>query len=334
MDEGKVVSWRDTLEPEVPIRRQLPVAAEYAIAVLLSLLFLVWSYRLWEADLRIPLNYAGDGLFHQILVKGMIENGWYLNNMSLGVPLGLQMHDFPMMDSLFFLLLKIISLPSRDWAITVNLFYFLTFPLTTVTALYAIRRLNVSYAPALVGALLYAFLPYHFTRGEGHLYLSCYFLVPLIVPVAVRILLGRGVPLRREGPDGVVRWDLASRESLRIVGLCLLLGSGGVYYAYFSCFLLVIAGIVGTLNRRRLYPLVASCLLICMIHSSVCANLMPKILHDLRHGPNARGMLRYPYEAEFYGLRLSSLLLPSYVHRVGALRELRSAYIQAFASVQ
>ena len=331
MDERNVVSRRDRFEPEVPIGRRLPVAAEYAIAVLLSLLLLVWSYHLWQADLRIPLNYDGDGLFHQILVKGMIEHGWYLNNKSLGAPLDLQIHDFPMVDALFFVLLKLISLSSRDWGLTVNLFYFLTFPLTTVTALYAMRRLGVSYAPALVGALLYTFLPYHFARGEWHLYLSCYFLVPLIVAVVVRILLGRGVPLRREGPDGVVRWDLTSRESLRVVGLCLLMGSGGVYYACFSCFLLLIAGIVGGLNRRRLYPLVASCLLICVIGSSVGANLMPKILHDLRHGPNPRGMVRYPFEAEVYGLRLASLLLPSSAHRVGVLRELRSAYRQAFA---
>jgi phosphoglycerol transferase len=333
MDDWNGVSRRDRLEPEVPIGRRLPVAAEYAIAVLLSLALLVWSYQLWQADLRIPLLYQGDALYHQMLVKGTIEHGWYLNNKSLGAPLGLQMHDFPFVDGLFFALLKLISLPSRDWGLTVNLFYLLTFPLTTVTGLYAMRRLGVSYAPALVGALLYTFLPYHFTRGEGHLYLSCYFLVPLIVPVAVRILLGRGVPFRREGSDGVVRWDLSSRESLRVVGLCLLMGSGGIYYACFSCFLLLLAGIVGSLNRRRLYPLVASCLLSCVIGSSVGANLMPKILHDLRHGPNARGMLRYPYEAEFYGLRLASLLLPSHVHRVGVLRELRSAYIQAFAPV-
>jgi hypothetical protein len=333
MDERNGASRRDRFEAEVPIGRRLPVAAEYAIAVLLSLSLLVWSYHLWQADLRIPLYYEGDGLLHQILVKGTIEHGWYLNNNSLGAPLGLQMHDFPLMDSLFFVLLKLISLPSRDWGLTVNLFYFLTFPLTTVTALYAMRRLGVSYAPALVGALLYTFLPYHFTRGEQHLYLSCYFLVPLIVSVAVRILLGRGVLLRREGPCGVVRWDLTSRESLRAVGLCLLIGSGGIYYAYFSCFLLLIAGIVGGLNRRRLYPVVASCLLICVICSSVGANLMPKILHDLRHGPNARGMLRSPFEAELYGLRLATMLLPSSVHRIGVLRELRSAYIQAFAPV-
>ena len=267
MDERNGVSRRDRFEPEVPIGRRLPVAAEYAIAVLLSLPLLVWSYHLWQADLRIPLLYEGDGLLHQILVKGTIEHGWYLNNKSLGAPLGLQMHDFPIVDALFFVLLKLISLPSRDWGLTVNLFYFLTFPLTTVTALYAMRRLGVSYAPALVGALLYTFLPYHFFRGEAHLYLSCYFLVPLIVPVVVRILLGRGVPLRREGPDRVVRWDLTSRESLRTVGLCLLMGSGGIYYACFSCFLLLIAGIVGGLNRRRQCPLVASCLLICVIGS-------------------------------------------------------------------
>jgi len=42
-------------------------------------------------------------------------------------------------------------------------------------------------------------------------------------------------------------------------------------------------------------------------------------------------VVRSPVEAEVYGLRLASLLLPSPAHRVGVLRELRSAYLRAFS---
>src|SRR5690349_20493640 len=83
----------------------------YAGAVACCLLILCWSLRLWRADLSVPLAYSGDSLFMQHLVKGLIENGWYMHNDSLSAPGSLDAHDFPMTDGLHFVLLKALACP-------------------------------------------------------------------------------------------------------------------------------------------------------------------------------------------------------------------------------
>ncbi|MDD5616291.1 MAG: hypothetical protein PHH85_08830 [Candidatus Methanoperedens sp.] len=105
----------------------------YAITIILSILILTLVLELWRADLGTPLTYDGDTLFNSMTVKGMMENGWYLYNPFVGAPFGQFLPDFPMADNINFLILKIISLFVKNYAIVLNLFFILTFPLTAVT---------------------------------------------------------------------------------------------------------------------------------------------------------------------------------------------------------
>src|SRR5437763_12389820 len=79
-----------------PGQRWLQALAVYAGAVAACLLVLTLVLQLWTADLRVPFLYGGDGLLFQALVKGVIEQGWYLHNARLGAPFGLDLHDFPL----------------------------------------------------------------------------------------------------------------------------------------------------------------------------------------------------------------------------------------------
>ncbi|HEY2155853.1 MAG TPA: hypothetical protein VGH33_09500, partial [Isosphaeraceae bacterium] len=151
------------------VRRSL-LAYALAIAACAALLFVV--FELWRADLRVPLSYELDSVCTQLWARGLIENGWYLANPRLGAPFGMEMHDFPLSDSLFFGLERLIALGTSDPVLVVNLYYFATYFLTTVIALAVLRQFGVPRGPAVVSALLYAFLPYHLQRGERHLFLA------------------------------------------------------------------------------------------------------------------------------------------------------------------
>src|SRR6266852_9281504 len=147
----------------------------YVAAVLVCIAVLIGSLKLWKADLHVPFVYSGDPLAvfvysgdqlaMQAWVKGLIDNPWYLHNRFLGAPGTMEMEDYPIADSLHFLLLKAISLASKDSAFVMNVYFLLTFPLATLSALIVFRRFQVSYGPALVGSLLFAFTPYHFFWG-------------------------------------------------------------------------------------------------------------------------------------------------------------------------
>jgi phosphoglycerol transferase len=136
--------------------------AVYTFVLGLCMAILIWVMNLWKADLAIPFNYDGDGLLGSMLIKGIIDNGWYLRNPFLGMPEGMQMFDFPLADSIHLLLIKMIIIFTGGYAKTLNIFFLLTFPLTTLVSLYTFRSLKLSFAPAVVGSILYTFLPYHF----------------------------------------------------------------------------------------------------------------------------------------------------------------------------
>ena len=51
-------------------------------------------------------------------------------------PFGLDLHDFPLVDSLHFLMIKVLALKGHNSAVSYNLYFLLTFPLTTLTSIY------------------------------------------------------------------------------------------------------------------------------------------------------------------------------------------------------
>src|SRR5207253_5511652 len=158
--------------------------AGYLTAATLCIGILMWLLELWRVDLAAPFTYAADSLFYEMLVQSTVENGWYLHNDRLGAPYGLDMRDFPLADSLHFAIVRLIGLATPNPIVAFNVFFLLTFPLTAVIALFVLRRFAVSYGPALIASLLYAFLPYHLLRN-CQLFFAAYYLVPLMVLVIV-----------------------------------------------------------------------------------------------------------------------------------------------------
>jgi len=256
----------------------------------------------------VPLYYSGDTIFYSMSVKGMIDNGWFWRNSFIGAPGGLLMYDFPYVDNAVGVVLWLISIFTHNAALVLNLFYLLTFPLITLTSLYVFRHFNLSYVPSLFCSLLYAFLPYHFLRNENHLILSAYYFIPLVVMVLL--------------------WTTAKEFSLRTkkflisAVICVAIGSSGVYYPFFSCFMLLVAGAIGSLKLQTFRPLLTTLILVGIIGATVTINLSPSLIYKYRNG-TAESMQRNPGEAESFGLKISQLVLPITGHRVSILDRLK-----------
>jgi phosphoglycerol transferase len=303
----KSVSW---------LKKALYSIAPYASVVIASLVVLVGVMRLWRADLHVPFAYSGDSLCVEMWIKGIMENGWYLHNHSLGLPGSFEMEDYPIADSLHFLLCKLISLAIHDHAVVFNIYFLVTFPLSALSAFWVLCHFGVSYRPSLIASLLFAFTPYHFIRGEYHLLLAAYYLIPLVVMLMLQICQGwnpwfRGRKETSAGPKGWMNGGL-----LLSLALCLLVGSSGVYYAFFSCFLILVAGIWSSFQQKTWAGLMVGGLFITGIVISVCANVLPSVLYHARHGANVDAVVRYPTEAETLALKINNLLLPMPGHRL------------------
>lgn len=301
----------------------------YALAALLSLVIMTVILRLWQADLRLPLFHRSDAAFTGMCIQGIIENGWYLTNPRLGAPGGLDLGDYPMADTLHFLSFKVLSLFSHNWAVVQNSYFLLTFPLTTLTALFVFRRFGCAYGPSLLGSMLFTFLPYHFLRGEIHLFLAAYYLVPLLIMLILEVFLDLPVflserPHHDQGP--CLRW---LRPVCRIV-LCVMAASAGVYYTFFACFLLLVAGFSRWCRTRRFAPVGKSVALVALLGLATLLNLLPYVSHRLTHGRNPQSVAREPFHADVFGLKPVQLLLPVTHHRIALLKKLKARYNEAF----
>jgi phosphoglycerol transferase len=295
------------------------------VGVVICLALVTWAMKLWETDLHIPFAYEGDAVLFHMLVKGVTENGWYLHNDALAAPSTMDLHDFPMADSVHFLWIVGLSKLTHDHALVFNLFYLLTFPLTTATAIWALRRLSISSLWALVFGLLYAFQPYHFLRGTGHYFLSAYYLLPPTIWAIVCIYQGRGPFLGAVHSAGAPwsRW-----LTVAAVAIASLTGGCGFYYAAFSGFFALVAGASASISLRRWTPLLNACLLTCVTAASMAAVLMPSILYRIEFGSNTAAFDRNAPMAEILGLKITQLVMPVPMHRIEKLRHLTEHFLE------
>lgn len=280
--------------------------------------------QLWRLDLSVPLSYSraydffGDTLLTCMSIKTLIEHGWFLQNPTLGFPGGMSYVDFPTGDSLHFLLIKLLALFQPDFGATFNLFYLLTFILTPLTALFTLRHFKVSPGPAVVAALLFTYLPYHFLRGRAHLFLAAYFLVPLITLLALKVW------------DGSARfWGKGRTERLTALGLailCLMIGAGGVYYAFFGCALLSVAMGVRALETGKIRAAVPGAIAVALIAGGLLLSVSPSIIYRAQHGRNQAVAVRNPADSEHLGMKITQLLLPVGDHRLSLLEKVKRKY--------
>jgi phosphoglycerol transferase len=148
-----------------------------------------------------------------------------------------------------------------------------------------------------------------------------------MVLVVLWVYLDVGLFVRPGAGGRGLRWSLRDGRTLASGAVCLLMSSGGVYYAFFSCYFLLLAGVASCFRRRRARPLAAAGILVALIALGVLANAAPTILYGLRHGPNPYAFTRAPSHPDLLGLKLGHLLLPVTGHRLPALARVKNRYL-------
>jgi phosphoglycerol transferase len=285
----------------------------YVGIIILSIFILTCVLKLWKADLGIPLTVnGGDTLFNLVCIKGLKDSGWYFYNKFLGAPFGLELYDLPMADSIHLILLKILVILFDNSATALNLYFIAIFPLNAIATYFAFRCLKISRSVSLVTSLLYAFLPYSFFRGQGHLFLATYYTIPLITLIILSLWSNNlpWVSSNQNFKSKFVCHILTNRKSIFCIIVCIVLGSTGVYYAFFACIFIAVASISAFLYKRDKSVFVSALILIALISSSFFLNILPSLVYTYQHGVNQEVAQRIPSETEKFGLKITNLLLP------------------------
>ena len=312
----------DDPAPVEPSRRER--LAWYASAALATCIVLFAGLRLDSVSLRAPLSYDGDALLIMPMVKATIERGSHWRIERMGYPGVLEMHDFPVIDHLHFAIIWLLGLVLSDWCVVYNAYYLLTYPLTTLTAMYAFRRLGLSLPAAAVGGLLYAFTPYHYMRGETHYFLAAYWIIPFSWLPAFALCKGE-LPFFRTEPGGTHRLDLWRRSTLWQVLLAAATASAGAYYAFFACAIYGFTGFYQTIMLRSVKPLGSAVLLCGLVMAFGVANHLPAVAYAMENG-RANATERTAGEAEAYGMKIAHLVLPLDAHNFTPFGRLKARY--------
>jgi phosphoglycerol transferase len=285
-------------------------------APVLALVAACLVLEVWNADLREPFDYVGDAAFTAAVVKNAVENGALWENDELGAPRGQELYDFPVWagDNVQLAMVRAIGVVVRDPIVAFNLFYLLTFPLAALTAFLVMRRLGVRPPGALAASVLFALLPYHFLRGEDHLFLGAYWAVPLGCFLVLSVFA-----------DAPLVTPFRSKRTLAILAACVVVGSAAVYYAAFTLVLLAFAAALSAAARRSVRPLVTTVALGGAIIAALVVNFAPAIVDRVREGSNPE-LERFAFETEVFSLRPLQLVLPVSDHRIGAFADLKERY--------
>jgi hypothetical protein len=301
-------------------RRDLVVGL---LTVVAALVLACLALKVWRGDLEVPFAYRQETQYYLMLAKAMDDHGGYFENPSLGAPFGQDLHDFAVgTDRLNLDLLRLLLVFGSP-AAAVNLFFLLTFPLAAATAFLVFRMLGVARAGAVVCTLLFALAPYHFERGEGNLFLSAYWVVPLGAYLVLATLAGDPLFRLREGASGVLAY--ASGRTLLTVAFCLAVASTGIYYAAFTALLLAGAVLIALVARIGRAAVVGGAICLALILAVVLLHLSPSIAYRWKHGVNPVAE-RHPRESEVFALKLSDLVFPIDLHRLEPLARFTAEY--------
>lgn len=277
-----------------------------------------FTLRLWSAHLNVPLATGGDVTLNLTFLRNMQSTGSVLHTTLLGAPFGQDLSPWPAVvgDTWHLVTLKLLSLVLTP-AAALNVFYVMTFPVAAAVAYLCLRGLGVSRTFGVPLAAAYALLPFHFLRGESHVLLSSYFVVPLACLVAYWMYTGV-VDFARSPRR--YSW----REWCTVATAVVLLGTG-LYYAVFGLILVLAAAVLRGIATRSPRPLLTAVVISTVVGSGIAVSALPALLFDGAQGADDAVTGRTYAASEFFGLKIVNLLLPPSYHRLPFLADLTSA---------
>lgn len=188
-------------------------------------------------------------------------------------------------------------------------------------AYFVLRQLRIKEWLSTGGALVYAFLPFIFIRGIGHIVLSCYYFVPLAVLMCIWLYEDERFMLPGKG------FFKYKRNYAGFIMAFLIASEGIGYWQIFACFFLMVAMLTALLRTKDWNYLKRGCISILSVIVCVVISIIPEIFYRIVHGGTGlEGRIRSIADSETYCLKIIQLLLPVNGHGIRPLEKLIYAY--------
>jgi len=279
--------------PEKPWNAWLVFLTEAAVAF--AALFVVLAG--WRRDFRVPLTFTRDALEYLMQVKGTIDNGWWWVHPRLSAPGVFEQVQYPSNTTVDQAIVWIVHLFTRDVGLCINATWMIMIVLSALIASRCLALLGVPRRVAIPAGLLFALSPYALFRNIDHFSLATY-LVPIPCAVALLIATGRFVHLHKR-----------TKGALEIGSV--LVGLNYPYYAFFACFLILVASFVAVAAEWNWRELRRGLVFVGAICFATVVNLAPSLYVWHRDGKPVSIPEKHAAEAEQYGLKIRQLVSPA-----------------------
>lgn len=300
----------------------------YLASALLATIATVWALKLWRADWSVPFYYGTDAILNLAGFKTIVETGWYEFQPLLNAPHGQVFHDWKIADNAGYLFAKLLAVFTSDAGLILNVYFVFGFVAAALSAVWFLRILGVSKALTVALSVLFTLAPYHFLRGENHLFLASYYPIPLALGIAVLIMRGAPVWGLNSSRAGWRRW--ATGRWLFTVLALALVATANSYYAVFTILFIALAGLIALIRTRawrRFFGAVTAGVVVVVV---MLINMLPDMIYSWQNGSNPEAVARVPYAIEVYALKLAQLVLPMQNHRIGLFNDVRLFYTNNF----
>lgn len=287
---------------------------------------LFFSFDFINYDISMPIVYAGGDDYSAYKNAKMLseDTGWIFETKRLGAPYGAEYYDF-MPDSLMNvdnILIKTMGVFTDDVVTNVNLTVFLLFFLIAGTAYYVLREMGVRSEFAVVGAVVFDFIYYHYVRLIGHFSLSAYEFVPLSILLCVW--------LWRDDKMFEGKNFFKYKKNYIVLLFSLLIANNGIaYYPFFTCMFLGITGVSKAIKEKRMRPLAKMCGMVASITVFMLISLLPCLIYQYRNGSLLTS--RAVVDSELYAMKIIQLLVPYKDYGSEKLQNFHEEYNTVFA---
>jgi phosphoglycerol transferase len=260
----------------------------------------------WRRDFRVPLAFTRDALEYLMQVKGTIDNGWWWVHPRLSAPGVFEQVQYPSNTTVDQAIVWIVHLFTRDVGLCINVSWMIMVILSALVASRCLRLLGVPRRLAIPAGLLFALSPYALFRNIDHFSLATY-LVPIPCTVALLVATGRFVHLHKRTKVGLAIGSV-------------LVGLNYPYYAFFACFLILVASFVAVAAEWNWRELRRGLVFVGAICFATAVNLAPSLYAWHRDGKPVSIPEKHAAEAEQYGLKLRQLVSPVLNHSFAPFR--------------
>ncbi len=304
----------------------LKIYKDVIAVVVLMLLTGVLAYSFMDMenfDLAYPMSYdGGDGMSYLVNAVMLMEGNTTMETDRLGAPYGYAGYDFYASSLHGFdnLVLKIIVQFTDEPAVAVNMMFLLLFPMIALFAYFVLRQMGIRPWISVGGALTFTFMPYLFVRGMNHFVLACYYFIPVSILYCLWVYQDDNFFCLNK--NFFKNW----KNYFAILLSVCIANNGIAYYAFFTCFFLVVTGIVKALREKKWRYFGKACALIVLVAGFMVAALIPNVIYISKNGVNKEGFVRTLDGVETYSLKIAQLFMPLNSHGSSTIQAVIDGY--------